>query len=565
MPRSQTHVPCRHPLVVRVPWLGRARRQLRRYASASRSPTSRGSRPDAVTVFGGKETNRYLLETTGCGVAFFDYDGDGWLDVFLVNGTTLEGFPKGQEPTNHLYRNRGDGTFEDVTRAGGPRRRPAGARACARATTTTTATRTCSSRYCGQNRLYRNRGDGTLRGRHRARRPRATRARAGAPAARSSTTTATAGSTSSSPTTSTSTSTTAPTPDSGLCRYKGMPGGLRAARPAGRQERALPQPRRRHVRGRVGEGRASRSAAGTYGLGVSTLDFDDDGWIDLYVANDSNPSALYRNNRDGTFTDVGGHRRLRLQPGRQAAGRHGRRRRRLRPQRHHGHLQDQLRGRHLDALREHRRGLLRGPHVRRRHRRSTRAGWAGAPASSTSTTTAGSTSSWSTATSIRRSAQLKTEAGYEQRKVVYRNLGERPASRTSPSAWARRSPTPKAGPRRGLRRLRQRRRRGRRGQQRARRAGPLPPDADPAHHWLTREARGHDVEPQRDRRARALRRGRRDAVAGGARRRQLRLAERPARALRPGRGRAASTGSRCAGRTASRRSGATCRPTASTR
>src|SRR5512138_433294 len=52
----------------------------------------------AVTVFGGREANRYLLETTGTGVALFDFDGDGWLDVFLVNGTTLEGFPKGQEP-----------------------------------------------------------------------------------------------------------------------------------------------------------------------------------------------------------------------------------------------------------------------------------------------------------------------------------------------------------------------------------------------------------------------------------------------------------------------------------
>ena len=69
----------------------------------------------AVTVFGGKDANRYLLETTGTGVALFDYDGDGRLDVFLVNGTTLEGFPKGQEPTNQLYRNRGDGTFEDMT------------------------------------------------------------------------------------------------------------------------------------------------------------------------------------------------------------------------------------------------------------------------------------------------------------------------------------------------------------------------------------------------------------------------------------------------------------------
>ncbi|HET9315453.1 MAG TPA: VCBS repeat-containing protein, partial [Vicinamibacteria bacterium] len=69
----------------------------------------------ATTVFGGQQTNTYLLETTGCGAALLDYDGDGWLDVFLVNGTTLEGFPKGQEPTSHLYRNRQNGTFEDVT------------------------------------------------------------------------------------------------------------------------------------------------------------------------------------------------------------------------------------------------------------------------------------------------------------------------------------------------------------------------------------------------------------------------------------------------------------------
>ena len=45
------------------------------------------------TIFGGEHKNKYLLETTGCGVAFYDYDNDGWLDIFLVNGTRLEGFP----------------------------------------------------------------------------------------------------------------------------------------------------------------------------------------------------------------------------------------------------------------------------------------------------------------------------------------------------------------------------------------------------------------------------------------------------------------------------------------
>src|SRR5262245_59318080 len=63
----------------------------------------------ARTVYGGTDTNKYLLETTGCGAAALDFDSDGWMDIFLVNGTVLEGFPKGQEPTNHLYRNKGDG------------------------------------------------------------------------------------------------------------------------------------------------------------------------------------------------------------------------------------------------------------------------------------------------------------------------------------------------------------------------------------------------------------------------------------------------------------------------
>ena len=91
----------------------------------------------------------------------------------------------------------------------------------------------------------------------------------------------------------------------GLCRYKGLPV---ACGPPG-----LPGGKNVLYRN-AGDGtfadvsdgaRASPARSGTYGLGVSTLDFDDDGWVDLYVANDSNPSALYRNNRDGTFTDIG--------------------------------------------------------------------------------------------------------------------------------------------------------------------------------------------------------------------------------------------------------------------
>lgn len=115
----------------------------------------------AVTVFGGKETNQYLLETTGCGAAFFDYDGDGWLDVFLVNGTTLEGFPPGQEPTNHLYRNRRDGTFEDVTRRAGLAASGWGQGVCV-GDYDNDGDEDLFVTYYGRNRLYRNRGDGTF-------------------------------------------------------------------------------------------------------------------------------------------------------------------------------------------------------------------------------------------------------------------------------------------------------------------------------------------------------------------------------------------------------------------
>src|SRR2546426_2280613 len=72
-----------------------------------------------ANVFGGKKSSTFILESTGTGVAIFDYDNDGWPDVFLVNGTTLEGFPAGSAPTNHLYHNNHDGTFTDVTEKAG--------------------------------------------------------------------------------------------------------------------------------------------------------------------------------------------------------------------------------------------------------------------------------------------------------------------------------------------------------------------------------------------------------------------------------------------------------------
>jgi len=74
---------------------------------------------NSVNVSGGLKTKKYLMETTGNGLAWIDYDRDGYPDLFLVTGTTIEGFPPGQEPSNRLYHNNGDGTFTDVTAKAG--------------------------------------------------------------------------------------------------------------------------------------------------------------------------------------------------------------------------------------------------------------------------------------------------------------------------------------------------------------------------------------------------------------------------------------------------------------
>ena len=254
----------------------------------------------AVTTYGGQKTNKYLLETTGTGVAMFDYDNDGWQDLFFVNGTTLEGFASGQEPTSHLYRNRGNGTFEDTTVPAGLALAGWGQAACA-GDYDNDGYADLYVTFWGQNRLFRNRRNGTFED-VTSRAGLVTTTRWGAGCAfldfdrdglldlfaanyidldlK-----------------------TAPLPDSGLCRYKGVPV---ACGPPG-----LPGGKNVLYRNLGGGSFADVSnttgitaATGTYGLGVSTLDFDDDGWTDLYVANDSNPSALYRNRRDGTFEDI---------------------------------------------------------------------------------------------------------------------------------------------------------------------------------------------------------------------------------------------------------------------
>ena len=71
-------------------------------------------------VWGGVKTKKYLVEVKGSGLAFFDFDNDGWLDVYLTNGMRFgETYTPQNAPTSHLYKNNRDGTFTDVTAQSG--------------------------------------------------------------------------------------------------------------------------------------------------------------------------------------------------------------------------------------------------------------------------------------------------------------------------------------------------------------------------------------------------------------------------------------------------------------
>ena len=113
-------------------------------------------------VWGGVNHKRLIVEAKGSGIAFFDYDGDGWLDIYLTNGTRLDTkWSAGTAPTSHLYKNNRDGTFTDVTEKSGLAR-------------TGWQTGVCIGDYdndgwddlfcCfwGHNILFRNNGDGTF-------------------------------------------------------------------------------------------------------------------------------------------------------------------------------------------------------------------------------------------------------------------------------------------------------------------------------------------------------------------------------------------------------------------
>ena len=273
-------------------------------ANVSYVEVSREAGLNFQNVFGDVARKRYLLETTGCGVAWIDYDRDGFPDLFLVNGTRLEGFPSGQAPTNRLFHNNRNGTFTDVTAKTGLVHSGWGQGVCVGDYNNDGWDDLFVTCY-GKNLLYHNNGDGTF-------------TEAAGPAG-------VAGDP-----WRWNTGCTfldydrdghldlfvanyvdqgkdfrlLPQPGSGqFCQYKGIP---MACGPRG-----LPTGRNflyhnngdgtfRDVSEKSG---VNLSPEKHYALGVISLDYDNDGWPDLYVACDSAASVLYHNNHNGTFSD----------------------------------------------------------------------------------------------------------------------------------------------------------------------------------------------------------------------------------------------------------------------
>ncbi len=254
-------------------------------------------------VWGGVDHKRAIIEAKGSGVAFYDYDHDGWLDIYLTNGDRLDTrWPAGAAPTSHLYKNNRDGTFTDVTAKSG-------------LGVTGWQTGVCVGDYnndgwddlfcCfwGRNILFRNNGNGTFTDVTREAGLYQDRIRWGAgctfldydrdghldlfvcnylqldPARI--------------PTTS----------DTHFCQWRGVPVMC--------GPRGLPGDTNILYRNQ-GDGtftdvsvKAGILKPGPrYSITAVSYDFDNDGWPDIYVAVDSQPSILFQNTHDGTFTDV---------------------------------------------------------------------------------------------------------------------------------------------------------------------------------------------------------------------------------------------------------------------
>jgi len=256
-------------------------------------------------VNGSIEAKHYIIEATGSGVAILDYDRDGWPDIFLVNGTTLPGEKsEGGEtkPTNHLFHNNHDGTFTDITAKAGLISSGWGQGVCVGDYDNNGFEDIYVTSY-GKNHLFHNQGNGTFKEVGEQAGVAGTGKEWGTGCAfidydRDGKLDLAVANYVHFDLTHT------PAPGQGAgCIWKGTPvmcgpRGLESA----------PNVLYHNLGGGKFEN-ASKSSGfehtnGHYCFSITTLDYNDDGWPDLYIACDSTPAILYRNNHDGTFTDT---------------------------------------------------------------------------------------------------------------------------------------------------------------------------------------------------------------------------------------------------------------------
>ena len=243
----------------------------------------------------------YIVDEVGSGAAWFDYDNDGDLDVLIVNGSTRERVKQGGDPLVALYRNEGNGRFTDVTAASRMARRGWGMGACVADYDNNGFDDVYITTVLGPNVLYRNNGNGTFTDVTR---------QAGVG--------------------DTHWSTGCAFGDYDRDGYV----DLYVANYVKFDERTIPKrgpeagctfmtvdvscgPKGLvgepdvlyHNNGRGGFTDVTRAAGikdpGYYGFGVLFTDLDNDGWPDIFVANDSTPNFLFHNNHNGTFSETG--------------------------------------------------------------------------------------------------------------------------------------------------------------------------------------------------------------------------------------------------------------------